>query len=353
MSAHTAAQLADLRRESLLMIEEDWLAQRKAQEPLSEPVKAPPGLRDRPQGLDEMVGQKNLVRQLRMICAGSMLRGTTVPHILLTGPAGHGKSSLGGIIANELEATMVETTGMTLKRPQDLIGMLVKMQGTTVFFIDEVHALPKAVMECLYEAMEDGKISAIAGSGADAVAHVHNLPPFICVGATTRPGLLTTPFRQRFGFAGTVDPYTIEELSEIVGRAWTRVGMKHTKGESEQVAKRCKGVPRIALHLAERVQDFCAVHDDGSRIPKGRAAEALRFFNIDERGLDRDDYRILSALTGQFAGRTVGLDVLAQALDMDAKTISEQHEPYLSQQGFISRTKTGRMALPAAYELLQ
>ena len=337
-----------------------WASQTAASRPtrppqppeVVEPAEPPPSVRDRPQGLDDMVGQEALLGQLRMVCAGSRLRGTPMPHCLLAGPAGHGKTTLSGIIARELGATLVVTTGMMLRKPADLVGMLVKATGPTVLFIDEVHALPKPVMEVLYEVLEDGRISTLVGSGNDTVPYQHELTGFVCVGATTRPGVLTTPFRQRFGFFGTVEQYTAEELAEIVRRAWEHVGVTHGALEPLEVAHRCKGVPRRALHLAERVLDFGAVQGlEG--VPDGTVHDALAVFGIDEDGLEENDFRILEKLTGEFAGRTVGLAALSQSLDMDPKSIEEQYEPYLSQAGLIQRTKTGRMALPAAYELLQ
>lgn len=316
----------------------------------AEPEPVVEQVRDRPVTMKDIVGQERLLTQLQMVCAGSNLRNTPMPHILLSGPAGHGKTTLSKVIAAELEATLVTTTGMVLRKPADLLGLLVKMTGPTVLFIDEIHALPVSVMEMLYEVLEDGTVSTVVGSGADGRAQTHQLTDFVCVGATTRPGVLTRPFLQRFGFQGVVEQYTPEELAEIVQRAWRRVGAAYEDGAALEVATRCKGVPRRSLHLAERVLDYSSVH--GDLVSEKMAQQALSFFGIDTNGLEADDHRILEALTGPFAGRTVGLDALSQQLGMDSKTLADQYEPWLMQQGYISRTKTGRMALPAAYELL-
>jgi Holliday junction DNA helicase RuvB len=301
--------------------------------------------------LDDMIGQETLINQLRMICAGSQLRESPMPHCLLVGPAGHGKTTIASIISNELGATLIATTGMTLQRNNDLVSILMQCSGPTVLFIDEIHALRKSVMEVLYEALEDNKVSTVVGTSDDNVAYSHQLQDFVCIGATTRPGLLTVPFRQRFGFHGTVEPYTYDELATIVARAWDRTDTEYDEDEPMELAMRCKGVPRRALHLADRVLDFCAVQGT-NKVEDGMVSQALFLFGIDERGLDQDDHRILNALCNTFGGRTVGIDTLAQFLNMDVKTVTEQHEPYLCQSALMTRTKTGRMALPGAYDLV-
>jgi Holliday junction DNA helicase RuvB len=297
-----------------------------------------------------MVGQTALLGQLRMVVAGTKLRGTPMPHVLLAGPAGHGKTTLAGIVAHELGAALVETTGMMLRRPADLVGLLMKVSGPTVLFIDEIHSLPRPVIEVLYEVLEDSKLSTLMGSGSETVAYTHQMRDLVCVGATTRPGLLTEPFRQRFGYHGTVDAYSTDELTEIVRRAWVRVGVEHGAGEPREVALRCKGVPRRALHLAERVLDYCAVYDCVN-VFEGITATALSVFGIDQDGLDEQDFRILAALVE--AGRTVGVDALAQMIDMDPKTLQDEYEPYLVRAGLVLRAKSGRMASPDAHKLMK
>jgi Holliday junction DNA helicase RuvB len=305
---------------------------------------------DRPKDISEMVGQVELRTQLGIVIEGSKVRGTRVPHCLLKGPAGHGKTTLAGIIANEVGGALMQATGIMLRKPQDLTGLLVKMAPNTVLFIDEIHRLPLPVMEALYEALEDNALSVMVGSGGDAQTITHRLPSWVCVGATTNPGLLSVPFRERFGFQGTVESYSVEELAEIVARAWTRAQVTYGEGETHEVASRCKGVPRLALHLAERVLDYCACQG-AETVDDGAVAVALAAFGIDEQGLDRTDWRILDCLVNRFGGRTVGLEALAQALDMDRKTLEDEYEPPLVRAGLIQRTKSGRMALPAAHEL--
>jgi Holliday junction DNA helicase RuvB len=314
--------------------------------------KAPPSIKDRPQAIQEIVGQKNLVGRLQMVCAGATLRGTPMPHCLISGPAGFGKTTLAQIIAKELKAELIVTAGMVLKRSNDLVGLLVKIDGPTILFIDEIHAMAKIAQEQLYTALEDGKIDILGGHGMDTVAYTHELPNLVVVGATTRPGLLTTPLRDRFGFQAVMDDYAAEELAEIVTRAWDRVNVPCEHAEALTVAERCKGVPRRALHLAERVLDYQAVMGTEG-ITEGLAAAALELFGINEAGLDEADFKILDALTSRFAGKSVGLDALSQALDMDAKTLAEQYEPYLVRMGYMARAKGGRMATAEAYEFMK
>jgi Holliday junction DNA helicase RuvB len=305
---------------------------------------------NRPKSLDEVVGQRELLTQLRIVLNGAMMRDQPIPNILLSGPAGCGKTSLAEIISEAIGATLVPTTGMMLKKPSDLVALLVKTEGPTVLFVDEIHAMSKPAMECLYTVMEDRKIDLLSGSGADTMTHTHLLPHLVVVGATTRAGLLATPFRDRFGFAGVMSEYTQDELAQIVGRFWTRQGMQHAQAETFALAQRSKNVPRRALHLAARVLDYATVMRL-DEIVDGTVANALMVFGIDENGLDNIDFKIVSALTKDFAGRTIGLDALALFLDLDAKTLADAHEPYLARAGLLIRAKTGRMATPAAYEL--
>ena len=307
---------------------------------------------DRPQHMDEMVGQTALLAQLQIIAAGSRLRGTKLPHVLLDGPPGFGKTTLAGVIANEMHGKLYKTSGMALQKPEDLVGIMCRLEPNCVVFIDEVHALPRAVMESLYEALEDGQISTLLGSGRSTQTYVQKLPPFCCVAATTRPGALTVPFRDRFGYKATLEPYTLEELAMIVGRAWSRLGVNFEISECREVARRAKGIPRLALHLAERVLDVVAVEGMGD-VPEGTAARALTMFGIDERGLDRLDWRILDVLVNKYAGRPVGIAALAQAVDAERSTLEDQHEGPLIRAGLIQRTPSGRMATIDAHRLLR
>ncbi len=336
----------------------------KATKPHQAPAEAPdgdlgdevpaeaPSVRDRPKSIGEVIGQKKVVGRLRMVTMGSKLRGTKMPHVLVSGPAGFGKTTLANVIAAELEANLLVTSGMVLTKPGDLVGLLAKTQGKTVMFIDEIHALPKSVQEALYSVLEDAKIDSISGTGADAVAFTRELPDLIVVGATTRSGLLTVPMRMRFGLQLTMDDYSDDELAQIITGALGRVNTPAADGEALAIATRGKGTPRCCLHLTERVLDFHAVMGAES-ITEGMAADALTIFGIGENGLDETDFKILRALTGRFAGRPVGLDALAQALDLDAKTLSDAYEPFLARQGYIQRTKGGRMATGQAIEFME
>lgn len=311
---------------------------------------APAMTADRPQTITDMVGQDELRNQLAIVVEGARARGTRLPHVLLSGPAGHGKTTVAQIIAAECGAAFVQSNGIVLRKPHDLAGLLLRMEPGTVVFIDEIHGLKPPVMEALYEALEDGTLSVITGHGTDAQAMVHQLPPFVLVGATTDPGRLTKPFRERFGFRGEVEPYTTDELAEIVRRAWDRKGILPDAGEPYEVARRCKGVPRLALHLADRVLDYCGAHGI-EPVPVGIVAEALGAFGIDDNGLTSKDWRVLYALVVTFNGNPVGVDALASAVDIDARTLSAEIEPPLAQAGLIQRSKQGRMALPLAHEL--
>lgn len=306
----------------------------------------------RPLQMEDMVGQEELREQLRIVIAGARLRGMPVPHVLLSGPAGHGKSTLSAIIAGEVGGELVKATGVMLRKPTDLAAVVLKLKPNAVLFIDEVHRMPLPVAEALYECLEDGKLTVVQGSGADAETLTHDLPPFTCVGATTNPGMLSTPFRERFGFHGEVTSYKVDELAEIVRRAWKRLSIPFAEGEPHEVAKRCKRVPRLALHLADRVLDYVAVKGDMA-VKGGMVDEALGAFGIDERGLTRRDWQILEVLCTRFRDRTVGLSALAQAIDMDPQTLADQYEPPLVHAGLIARTKTGRMATADAHALFE
>lgn len=341
----------------------DWAAKKvmpKVQAPTE--VEEPPtheevpevaSVRDRPKEMNEIVGQTSVVNQLKMVIVGATLRQAKVPNILLVGPSGHGKSTLAGVVAHEMGAELISTNGMLLRKTQDLVGLLMKAPSPVCLFIDEVHALPTAVAEVLYEVLEDGQLSTIIGSGGDATAIVHKMEGFVCIAATTRPGVLPAPFRGRFGYVGQVIPYTMEELGEMVHRAWDRIGMAHVQSEAMEVAKRAKGVPRRALHLSERVCDFAAIMQL-DKVEEGTVNQALGVFGIDGYGFDANDWAVLEALTtGPFAGGTVGADALSSSLDLDLKTLTDDVEPYLAQAGYIKRTRTGRMALPPAYDLVK
>lgn len=304
----------------------------------------------RPEDLEGFVGQYELVKRLRTVMAGSRARETRPPHVLLSGPAGTGKTTMARIVAHELGAKLIVTSGPALKRPDDIAGLLMSIDGDeqlTVLFVDEIHRLSARVEETLYEALEDGAVSIVVGKGGEARAMTIKAPALVCVGATTKPGSLSAPLRDRFGFRMTMAPYTVDELAFIVGREWTRQGFEFTFDAAMVVAGRARGVPRVALHLAARVLDVVAI----SKAPlTGRnAADALDSFGIGDGGLDELDWAIIRALTKHFAGRPVGLDALAQYLDVDAATIEDEHEGPLVRGGYLVRTASGRMATPEAF----
>lgn len=307
----------------------------------------------RPDELDELVGQSELRARLAIVMRGAQLRGTRPPHVLLSGPPGTGKTTLGHIVAHELGAELVATSGPMLRRGGDLAGILCSLpaEGVSVVFIDEIHRLPSVVEEVLYEALEDGTLSLVVGNGNEARSVKLPLPSFVVVGATTKPGALSQPFRDRFGFHGVTAPYSDEEIAEIVARHWRRACQSWGFDATMAVAKRSKGVPRLALHLAERVLDVTALEDSG--ITGATATRALEAFGIGEHGLDEVDWRILEALCVTFAGRAIGLEALAQAIDVDSATIEREHEGSLVRGGLVVRTHSGRMATERAYELVR
>ena len=273
-----------------------------------------------------------------------------MPHILISGPAGFGKTTMAYVIANTLAVPLIATAGPILRKTGDLSGLLASVRGEAVLFVDEVHRLPSDVCESLYEALEDNKLSMLRGYGADARAITQALPPIVFVGATDQPGNLPKALRDRFGFHAVMQPYTIEDLAEIARRAFGRAGFPQAAGEAcVAVAERSKGVPRLCIHLAERVADVAAL--GAVTLDVTLALSALAAFGIDQRGLDEDDYRILRALVWTFSGRPVGISALAQCLDLDESTVREREGP-LVRAGYLIRTRTGRLAMQKAHDLI-
>jgi holliday junction DNA helicase RuvB len=306
----------------------------------------------RPQEIADLVGQEDVRRKLEVAMAGAMLRGTKPAHTLISGPPGFGKTSLAGVVANELQGRLVTLSGPLLRRPQDLLGVLLKMEPNTVLFIDECHAMSRAAAETLYTALEDGAVSVMLGSGTDTTAATQQLGSWTCVCATTRPGQLTEPFKARFGLQLVMDPYTVEELTTIAENYLVKSGVGFLDEEARTIGARCKGVPRVALQLCERVLDFAACSGDTTLLAQGRAAEALQAFDIDQHGLDNVDRRILSALVNDCPGRPVGVEALSQMVGLDRSEV-ESREADLVRLRWVARTPRGRVALPKAYAYIR
>jgi Holliday junction DNA helicase RuvB len=271
--------------------------------------------------------------------------------VLLHGPPGLGKTTLAQIVAKELGVGFRATSGPVIARAGDLAALLTNLQPRDVLFIDEIHRLSRPVEEILYPAMEDFQIDIVVGKGPAASSIRLSLPQFTLVGATTRTGMITGPLRDRFGLVSRLDFYDEDELCAIVVRAAAILGIPADQAGAVQIARRSRGTPRIANRLLRRVRDFAEVHGKGV-VDEATAIEALAVFGVDERGLDKVDRAVLSALCRQFGGGPVGLTTLAIAVSEQPETVEDVYEPFLIQQGFISRTPRGRIALPAAYEHL-
>jgi Holliday junction DNA helicase RuvB len=306
----------------------------------------------RPRRLRDFVGQAALKDQLEVAIAAAAGRGEALDHLLLAGPPGLGKTSLAQIVAAELEVPFVQTAGPALERKGDVAAFLTALEPRSVFFVDEVHRLPRALEETFYPAMEDRQLPITVGQGAGARVVTLDLPPFTLVGATTRAGLLTTPLRDRFGIQARLEPYTSEELASIVRRSAAILGIEIEPEGARAIAGRSRGTPRVANRLLRRVRDFAQVRGAGV-VTAEAADEALAMLEIDAAGLDRLDRDILSAVCEKFGGGPVGLSTLAVAVGEEADTIEDVYEPYLLQRGLLQRTPRGRVATPAAFRHLR
>jgi holliday junction DNA helicase RuvB len=305
----------------------------------------------RPRRLEEFVGQEAVKSQLAVSLEAAQARGEALDHVLLAGPPGLGKTSLAQIVAAELGVPFVQTAGPALERKGDVAAFLTALEPRSVFFVDEVHRLPRALEETFYPAMEDRRLPITVGQGAGARVVTLDLPPFTLIGATTRAGLLTTPLRDRFGLQHRLEHYGPEDLGRIVRRSAAILEAEIDDAGAGAIAQRSRGTPRVANRLLKRVRDYAQVRAD-ARITADVADAALDLLEVDGAGLDRLDREILRAVCEKFAGGPVGLSTLAVAVGEEADTIEDVYEPYLLQSGLLQRTPRGRAATARAWEHL-
>ncbi len=305
----------------------------------------------RPRRLADFVNQQQVTKQLEVFIAAAKGRSESLDHVLLAGPPGLGKTSLAHIIAAELGAPIVQTAGPALERKADIAAFLTALEPGSVFFVDEIHRLNRAIEETLYPAMEDRQLPIVLGQGAGARTVTLDLPPFTLVGATTRAGLLTTPLRDRFGVSQRLEHYEPVDLARIVRRSAGILEVEIEPDGERVIAERSRGTPRVANRLLKRVRDYAQVQGEGV-ITAAVAGGALDLLEVDAGGLDRHDRTILETIAVKFSGGPVGLSTLAAAVDEEQETIEDVYEPYLLQQGLIKRTPRGRVATPRAFEHL-
>ncbi|MCC8019488.1 MAG: Holliday junction branch migration DNA helicase RuvB [Rikenellaceae bacterium] len=304
--------------------------------------------RIRPQELDNFSGQEKIVDNLRVFISAALMRGESLDHVLLHGPPGLGKTTLANIISNEMGTSLKVSSGPVLDKPGDLAGLLTNLDAGDVLFIDEIHRLSPIVEEYLYSAMEDYKIDIVLDKGPSARSIQIELNPFTLIGATTRSGLLTSPLRARFGITCHLEYYDSGVLAGIIERSAGILGIGIDKDATLEISMRSRGTPRIANALLRRVRDFAMVKGEG-RIDLHITKVALTALNIDARGLDQMDNRILRTIIEKFSGGPVGLNTIATAVGEDSGTIEEVYEPFLIKEGFLKRTPRGREATQLAY----
>ncbi len=305
----------------------------------------------RPRVLDDYIGQEKAKSNLQIYIQSAKIRGEALDHVLLYGPPGLGKTTLSGVIANEMGVNIRTTSGPAIEKQGDLAAILTNLSEGDVLFIDEIHRLSRAVEEILYPAMEDYSLDIIIGKGPSARSIRLPIPKFTLIGATTRAGQLTSPLRDRFGVLLKLELYTTEELATIVKRSAGILGISITEDGATGIASRSRGTPRIANRLLKRVRDFALVKGDGT-ITSEIAALALNALEIDHLGLDNTDRKMLEAIIKYYAGGPVGLETLAATIGEEPITIEDVYEPYLMQIGFLARTPRGRCATKLAYDHL-